>query len=135
MYSPQEKQSGKQTLDREQFLKKSDALLKRVERISLLILALGSLGLLFFSKVFGLSLLFGGCLGIIHFRSLHRMFQKRILHPESKVKQQFLYGMTLFLIVGVFFFAIERARLNTPMVIAGFFLITGAVVLEPRLSG
>ncbi len=134
MPRPQEKQPDKQALDRGQFLKKSNALLKRVEGISLLILALGSLALLFFSKVFGLSLLIGGCLGIAHFRSLHRLFQQRILHPESKVKSQFLYGMTLFLIVGVFFWAIDRAMFSTPVVVAGFFLMTGAVVLESRLS-
>jgi len=132
MSPPQEKQPEKHPLDRVLFLEKSNALLQRVERISLLVLVLGSLGFLLFSKGFGLSLLIGGCMGIAHFRSLHRMFQQRILHPKSKTKRQFLYGLTLFLIVGVFFWGTERAMLSTPVVIAGFFLTTGSVLIESR---
>ncbi len=135
MPRPQEKQQAKQPIDREQFLKKSNALLQRVERISLLILALGSLGLLLFSKALGLSLLIGGCMGIAHFRSLHRMFQKRVLYPEAKIKSQFLYGLTLFMIVGVFFWAIDQVMFSPPVIIAGFFLTTGSVLLESRSGG
>ncbi len=134
MPRPQEKQHNKQLLDREQFLKKSNALLQRVERISLMILASGSLLLLVVSKPFSLSLFIGGCMGITHFRSLHRMFQKRILYPKSKAKSQFLYGLSLFLIIGIFFWAIDQTMISTPVLIAGFFLMTSAVLLESKLS-
>ena len=123
-----------QPIDREKFLRESNALLRRVELISFLMLAIGSLMLLFYSRIFGLSLLIGGCMGIAHFRSLHRMFQKRTIHPEDKEKSQFLYGLTLFFIVGVFFWAIDRVMLDTAVVIAGFFLTTGSVLLESRLG-
>jgi len=117
-------------IDRERFLEKTDSALKRIERRALFILTVIGLAGWFFSKEMGLSLLLGGFLATLHFRSLHRMFQKRILHPARWLKTKFIYSLSLFLMVCFFFWAIQWQSINTSAVITGFLLTTGSVFWE-----
>jgi len=116
----------------EEFLAKSNAVLRRIEKHSLLILAACGVATLFVFGNFGASLLIGGLLGMFNFRSLHRMFQQQILDPPSKKKQQFRYSLKLFLIVGLFFWIIQWESASILGIIAGFFMITSAVFLETQ---
>ncbi len=117
-------------VDRERFLEKSRTSLKKIERMSLLILTLSSTGALLFSKEMGLSCAIGGFLSMLHFRSLHRMFQKRHTHPAAALKTRFIYSVMLFFITGFFFWASERQGISTTGLVTGFILTTGAVFLE-----
>ncbi len=119
-------------IDREQFLTKSNALLRRMEISSALIVVIGSLSMLIFSRPYSLSLLLGGLLGMGHFRSLHRMFQKRMLDPSAKHKTHFFYGLKLFFMVGCYFWAVQWDLIRSWGVIAGFFLMSASVLLGPR---
>ncbi|MFQ5598545.1 MAG: ATP synthase subunit I [Nitrospiria bacterium] len=122
------------SIDRDRFLSRSNAALHRIERNSLMILGGGALTGFLFSRSIGLSLLIGGLMGMLHFRSLHRMFQRRILDPASKHKSQFIYGLKLFLMIGVFFWAIQWKEIRSLAVIAGFFLMAASVLLESKRS-
>lgn len=117
-------------IDPKKFLKKSNAILRRIEKHSLLILAACGVATLFVFGNFGVSLIIGGLLGMFNFRSLHRMFQKQIIDPLSKKKQQLLYSLKLFLIVGLFFWILQWESASVLGIITGFFMITGAVFLE-----
>lgn len=117
-------------IDRERFLKKTNTSLKKIERTSLLILSVMGLGGWFFSKETGLSLLIGGFLATLHFRSLHRMFQKRILFPKVLLKTKFIYSTSLFFMVGFFFWAIQWEAITTSVLVTGFLLTSGAVFWE-----
>ncbi|GEM_PF-2516522 len=117
-------------IDRARFLEKTNASLKRIERRSLLILSVIGLGGWFFSKDMGLSLLIGGILAMVHFRSLQRMFQKRILFPAAWLKTKFIYSVSLFLMVCFFFWAIQWQAIASTVVITGFLLTSGAVFWE-----
>ncbi|MFQ5589053.1 MAG: ATP synthase subunit I [Nitrospiria bacterium] len=116
--------------DRDLFLLKSNATLKQIERTSLVILVVGvSLGFLISKKV-GSSLSFGGGLAMLHFRSLHRMFQKRVLDPPSWLKTKFIYSVTLFLMIFVFFWVIQWQAISTTSVVLGFLLMTGSFLFD-----
>lgn len=117
-------------IDRERFLKKTNTSLKKIERSSLLILCVMGLGGWFFSKEMGLSLLIGGFLATLHFRSLHRMFQKRILFPKALLKTKFIYSVNLFFMVCFFFWAIQWESITTSALVTGFLLTTGSVFWE-----
>ncbi len=117
-------------IDPEKFLAKSNAALYRIEKYSLVVLAACGVATLFVFGNFGASLIIGGLLGMFNFRSLHRKFQQQILDPLSKKKQQFLYSLKLFLIVGLFFWLIQWESASVPGIITGFFMITSAVFLE-----
>ncbi len=117
-------------IDHDRFLSQSNASLKRIERTSLLILGLGGgIGFAFFGNT-GFSFILGGLLAMLHYRSLHRMFQKRILDPPARLKTQFTYSLTLFLMICFFFWIIQDVSINTSGVVIGFFLMSGAVVFE-----
>lgn len=116
--------------DREQFLARSNQSLHRIERNGLIILAvIGVITLLFFGT-FGVSLMIGGVLGMFNFRSLHRMFQRRLIDPSRRHKEQFVYSVKLFFIVGVFFYIIQWKEVSIAGILIGFFLITSSVYLE-----
>ena len=117
-------------IDQVHFLEKSNASLKKIERVSLLIVCLSSAGAFFFSKEMGLSSVIGGFLSMLHFRSLHRMFQKRVTHPAATLRTRFIYSVTLFFITGFFFWAVRHQGISTPGLVTGFLLTTGAVFLE-----
>ncbi|MBN4054289.1 ATP synthase subunit I [Nitrospira defluvii] len=119
-------------INREQFLTRSNAVLYRIERHSLLILGIAALAAFLYSRGLGLSLLVGGLMGMAHFRSLHRLFQKRMLDPSKKLNINFFYGVKLFLMVGLFFWAIQWKEISSWVMIAGFFLTTGSVLLESK---
>jgi len=118
-------------VDREQFLIRSHAVLRRIEKKSFILTVAGSLFVLLFSRHYGLSLFLGGLLGMGHFRSLHRMFEKRILDPASKYKSHFYYGLKIFIMTAFYFWAIQWELIRSWGVIAGFFLMTGSVLLGP----
>ncbi len=116
--------------NREQFLLKTNASLKRIERASLILLCLqGGVGF-FISKTAGMSLLLGGSLAALHFRSLHRMFQMRVLAPKAWLKTKFIYSVSLFLLISFFFWGIQWEKINTHQVVVGFFLMTGSVFFD-----
>jgi hypothetical protein len=117
-------------IDPKKFLARSNAVLRRIEKHSLLILAACGIATLFVFGNFGASLIIGGLLGMFNFRSLHRKFQQQILDPLSKKKHQFAYSLKLFLIVGLFFWIIQWESASVPGIITGFFMITSAVFLE-----
>ncbi|NOY83989.1 MAG: hypothetical protein GXO96_04040 [Nitrospirae bacterium] len=117
-------------IDRARFLEKTNTSLKKIERTSLLILLVISLGGWFFSKETGLSLLIGGFLAMLHFRSLHRMFQKRILFPKQWLKTKFIYSVGLFFILCFFFWVIQWEGITRSGIITGFLLSTGAIFWE-----
>ncbi len=116
--------------DREDFLKKSNASLKRIEGMSLLILSVsGALAFLLFKEM-SLSILIGGGFAMMHFRGLHRMFQKRVLDPPAWLKTKFIYSSTLFLLICLFFWVIDLAAIQESGVIAGFSLMTGGIFFD-----
>lgn len=117
-------------IDQTRFLKKTNASLKRIERRSLFILSIIGVGGWLFSREVGLSLIIGGFLAMLHFRSLHRMFQKRILFPSAWLKTKFIYSISLFFMVCFFFWAIHWESISNITVITGFLLTTGAVFWE-----
>ncbi len=117
-------------IDRKRFLEKSNTSLKKIERTSLLILVTMGLGGWFFSKEMGLSLLVGGFLAMLHFRSLHRMFQKRILFPKNWLKTKFIYSVGLFFMLCFFFWVIQWEGITRSAIITGFLLASGAVFWE-----
>ncbi len=117
-------------IDRARFLEKTNISLKKIERSSLLIVLVISLGGWLLSKETGLSLLIGGFLAMVHFRSLHRMFQKRILFPREWLKTKFIYSVGLFFIVCFFFWVIQWEGITRSAIITGFLLSTGAVFWE-----
>ncbi len=117
-------------IDRGRFLEKTNASLRKIERTSLLILIVIGLGGWFFSKEMGLSLLIGGFLAMLHFRSLHRMFQKRILFPKAWLKTKFIYSASLFFMVCFFFWVIQWEAITRTALITGFLLASGAVFWE-----
>lgn len=119
-------------IDREQFLTRSNAVLYRIERNSILILGIAALAAFLYSRGLGLSLLVGGVMGMAHFRSLHRLFQKRMLDPSAKLNSNFFYGVKLFFMVGLFFWTTQWKEISSWVMIAGFFLITGSVLLESK---
>ena len=116
--------------DRDLFRARSDAALRRIERRALLILAgFGILTLLFFGS-FGASFIIGGLLGMFNFRSLHRMFQRRILDPSRRKKEQFFYSLKLFFLIGLFFWIIQWKSMSVFGILIGFFMITASVLVE-----
>jgi hypothetical protein len=116
--------------DREQFLARSNQALHRIERNGLILLAvIGVITLLFFGT-FGASLMIGGVLGMFNFRSLHRMFQRRLIDPTRRHREQLVYSVKVFLIVGVFFYVIQWKEISVAGILIGFFLITSSVYLE-----
>lgn len=90
---------------------------------------IGVVTLLFFGA-FGASLMIGGVLGMFNFRSLHRMFQRRLIDPSRRRKEQLAYSVKVFLIVAVFFYVIQWQAVSVAGIVIGFFLITGSVYLE-----
>lgn len=117
-------------IDRELFRVRSDAALHRIERRALLILAgSGLLTLLFFGS-FGASFLIGGLFGMFNFRSLHRMFQRRILDPSRRRKEQLFYSLKLFFLIGLFFWVIRWKSASPFGILIGFFMITASVFWE-----
>jgi len=131
---PPESVSLPPKIDLEQFKKKSDATLHRLEKISFGLLAFGGLLGYFFFRQRGLSVLLGGSLGMFHFRALHRMSQRRFLAPKSRLNTQFFYSLKLFFMLSVFFWLSDQAAVSTPLVIAGFFLSTIAVLIDGKMS-
>ncbi len=124
------RKSGAIPFDRNQFLLKTNASLKRIERGSLLLLLIGG-GLGFFvSKIVGLSLVLGGVLAMLHFRSLHRLFQMRVLNPAGWLKTKFIYSVTLFFMICFFFWVIQSKEVNSTSVVAGFVLMTGSIFFD-----
>lgn len=127
---PQVSASSPRPFDREQFLTRSNQALHRIERNGLIILAvIGVITLLFFGA-FGASLMIGGVLGMVNFRSLHRMFQRRRIDPSRRHREQFVYSVKLFFIVGLFFYILQWKEISVAGVLIGFFLITSAVFME-----
>ena len=119
-------------IDLDRFLKKSNATLYRIEKTGLIILAVTALIAYFFYRQTGLSLLLGGCLGMFHFRALHRMSQRRIIVPKSRLNAQFFYSLKLFLMIALFFWVTGQGAVSTPLVIAGFFLTTASVLIDGK---
>ncbi|MFQ5543763.1 MAG: ATP synthase subunit I [Nitrospiria bacterium] len=119
-------------VDRDRFIQKSNATLYRIERNSLFILGISGLTAFFFFKAFWLSILVGGLLGMVHFWSLHRMYQQRFLNPATKLRTQFLYSVKLFVVIAFFFGFQQSALISAAGMIAGFFLMTGAFFLESK---
>lgn len=119
-------------VDRELFLARSNASLHRIERAALLILGVVVLVTFLFFGSFGASLLAGGLFGMFNFRSLHRMFQRRILDPESHRKARFLYSLKLFFLVGLFFWMIQWPSVSILGIVIGFFMITTSVLFETQ---
>jgi hypothetical protein len=119
-------------LDRDHFMKKTNAALRRIERNALLILAIVGLVTLLFFGSFGASLLVGGLFGMFNFRSLHRMFQRRVVSPERMKKEQFFYSLKLFFMIGLFFWIIQWESASVFGIIIGFFMITTSVLLETQ---
>jgi hypothetical protein len=127
---PQGDASSPKPFDREQFLALSNQALRRIERNGLIILAvIGVITLLFFGT-FGASLMIGGVLGMFNFRSLHRMFQRRLIDPSRRRREQLAYSVKVFLIVGLFFYIIQWKEISVAGVLIGFFLMTSSVYLE-----
>lgn len=116
--------------DREQFLTRSNQALHRIERNGLIILAAIGLVTLLFFGAFGASMMIGGVLGMFNFRSLHRMFQRRLIDPSRRHKEQLVYSGKVFLIVGLFFYIIQWKEISVAGILIGFFLITSSVYLE-----
>ena len=83
-------------------------------------------------KPVGVSLIFGGILGMYHFRSLHRMFQRRIIDPAARLNSQFYYSLKLFTMVALFFWAVQSSTIRPPFVIIGFLLTTAAILLDGK---
>lgn len=122
--------SSPKPIDRERFLAQSNQALRRIERNGLIILAIvGVITLLFFGS-FGASLMIGGVLGMFNFRSLHRMFQRRLIDPDRRHKAQLVYSLKVFLIVAVFFYIIQWNQISIAGLLIGFFMITSAVFVE-----
>ncbi|TAJ97318.1 MAG: ATP synthase subunit I, partial [Candidatus Manganitrophaceae bacterium] len=122
--------SSPKPIDRERFLAQSNQALRRIERNGLIILAVvGVITVLFFGA-FGASLMIGGVLGMFNFRSLHRMFQRRLIDPTRRHKEQLFYSLKLFLIVAVFFYIIQWQAISVAGLLIGFFMITSAVFME-----
>lgn len=119
-------------IDRDLFLTRTNASLRRIERNGLVILALVGLVTVVFFGSFGASLLIGGLFGMFNFRSLHRMFQKRVLKPELQKKEQFLYSLKVFVMIGLFFWIIQWESASVFGIIIGFFMITTSVLLETQ---
>lgn len=119
-------------VDRELFLGRTNAALRRIERNGLLILVLvGVITVLFFGS-FGASLFIGGLFGMFNFRSLHRMFQRRVIDPDRQKKEQFFYSLKLFFMIGLFFWIIQWESASVFGIIVGFFMITASVLLETQ---
>ncbi|MBI3805246.1 MAG: ATP synthase subunit I [Nitrospirae bacterium] len=116
--------------DRERFLARSNQALHRIERNELIILAAVGLITLLFFGMFGGSMMIGGVFGMFNFRSLHRMFQRRLLDPSRQKKEQLAYSLKVFLIVGLFFYIIQWQTISIAGILIGFFMITSAVVME-----
>jgi len=131
---PSKSASAPPDLDLLRFKKKSNAALYRIEKISLVLLALSALAAYFFFRQRGLSVLIGGALGMFHFRALHQMSQRRILAPKLRLKTQFFYSLKLFLIIILFFWLRRLSALSTPLIIAGFFLSTVSVLIDGKRS-
>lgn len=122
--------SSPRPIDRERFLAQSNQALRRIERNGLIILAIvGVITLLFFGT-FGASLMIGGVLGMFNFRSLHRMFQRRLIDPDRRHKAQLVYSLKVFFIVAVFFYIIQWNQISVAGLLIGFFMITSAVFME-----
>ena len=119
-------------IDRDLFMAKTNASLRRIERNALVILtAVGLVTLLFFGS-FGASLLVGGLFGMFNFRSLHRMFQRRVVSPERQKKEEFFYSLKLFFMIGLFFWIIQWESASVFGIIIGFFMITSSVLIETQ---
>ncbi len=117
-------------IDREQFLARSNQALHRIERNGLIMLAAIGLVTLLFFGAFGASMMIGGVLGMFNFRSLHRMFQRRLIDPSRRHREQLVYSLKVFLIVGIFFYIIQWKEIRVSGILIGFFLITSSVYLE-----
>ncbi len=117
-------------IDRERFLSQSNQALHRIERRGLVLLAVMGVVTLLFFGAFGASLMIGGVLGMFNFRSLHRMFQRRLIDPSRRRKEQLAYSVKVFLIVAVFFYVIQWQSVSVAGILIGFFLITSSVYLE-----
>src|SRR3569832_1414798 len=113
----------------DRFLTRTNASLRRIERNGLDILALVGLVTVVFFGSFGASLLIGGRFGMFNFRSLHRMFQKRVLKPERQKREQFFYSLKVFVMIGLFFWIIQWESASVFGIIVGFFMITYLVFL------
>lgn len=121
-------------IDRERFLARSNAALRRIERNALIILAVAGIVTLLFWGSLGASFLIGGLLGMFNFRGLHRMFQRRLIDPAHPKREQLFYSLKLFLIVGLFFWVIQWKSASAFGILIGFFMITTAVLLETTRS-
>ncbi|HZR47265.1 MAG TPA: ATP synthase subunit I [Candidatus Manganitrophaceae bacterium] len=119
-------------VDRERFLARTNAALRRIERNGLVILGLVGLVTVVFFGSFGASLLIGGLFGMFNFRSLHRMFQRRVLDPEVQKREQFFYSLKVFVMIGLFFWIIQWESASVFGIIVGFFMITTSVLLETQ---
>jgi hypothetical protein len=119
-------------IDRDQFLARTNGALRRIERSALLILALVGLVTFVFFGSFGASMLIGGLFGMANFRSLHRMFQRRVLDPKSEKKEQFFYSLKVFFLIGLFFWILQWKSASVLGIILGFFMITTSVLLETQ---
>jgi hypothetical protein len=119
-------------VDRDLFMAKTNAALRRIERNALVILTVVGLVTLLFFGSFGASLLVGGFFGMFNFRSLHRMFQRRVVSPERKKKEEFFYSLKLFFMIGLFFWIIQWKSASVFGIIIGFFMITGSVLIETQ---
>lgn len=111
---------------------RTNAALRRIERNALMILALVGLVTFVFFGSFGASLLIGGLFGMFNFRSLHRMFQRRVIQPERQKKEQFFYSLKLFFLIGLFFWILQWKSASVLGIIIGFFMITSSVLLETQ---
>lgn len=117
-------------IDRERFLTQSNRALRRIERNGLVLLAATGVITLLFFGAFGASMMIGGALGMFNFRSLHRMYQRRLLDPSRQRKEQLAYSLKVFLIVALFFYMIQWKAISVAGVLIGFFMITSAVFME-----
>ena len=116
-------------IDPDRFLTRTNASLRRIERNGLVILALVGLVTVVFFGSFGASLLIGGLFGMFNFRSLHRMFQKRVLKPERQKREQFFYSLKVFVMIGLFFWIIQWESASVYGFFVCFFMITYLVFL------
>lgn len=119
-------------IDRDQFLARTNAALRRIERSALVILALVGVVTIVFFGSFGASLLVGGLFGMFNFRSLHRMFQRRVLDAKREKKEQFFYSLKVFFLIGLFCWIIQWESASVLGIIIGFFMITTSVLLETQ---
>ena len=95
-----------------------------------MILAVVGLITLLFFGAFGASLMIGGALGMFNFRSLHRMFQRRLIDPSRRHREQLVYSLKVFLIVAIFFYVIQWKTISIAGILIGFFMITSPVFME-----